>query len=75
MPQNKELKKRYNYRETVLGVFNLIQEFSLQDYCFVSSFNYKALQEMERVSATNLSKVRTIYLYNYWSYEGLPPLE
>jgi ribosomal protein S26 len=47
----------------------------IKDYCFVSSFNFEALAELEIVSVANLYKVRTIYLTNFYNHIACPSHE
>ena len=44
-------------------------------HSFISSFNWNALKEMERISATDPFPVRTIYLTNFYNHIGLPPID
>ena len=50
-------------------------EFNLGDYCLVSSFDHVALEELELMSRAELTKVRTLYLTNFWPHNPIPPTE
>ena len=53
----------------------MIMDHDLKDFCFVSSFNFDALTELELVSQTNLYKVKTIYLTNFYNHIACPSVE
>lgn len=56
-------------------IHELVQEYQLKDYCFVSSFDYAALKEMEIYSHSQLYSVKTIYLTNYFNHIEVPAFE
>jgi hypothetical protein len=72
VPYDDEVRRGYDWHKSVKKLHDMISEYNLKDFCFVSSFFHPALREMEVVSSAELYKVRTIYLQNFFSHISLP---
>jgi len=74
-PENQEIFDKYDMKHAVRKVFEAIQAANMNEYCVVSSFDERALAEMERVSHSEFYQVRTIYLENYYTDIPCLPIE
>lgn len=70
-----DLKSRYRWREAAKETFRLLMEFEMKEHCFVQSFDHSILEEFEKICASELYKIRTMYLHNFHDYISLPPLD
>ena len=75
VPFDPELRNRYRWREAARHTFKLLQEFEMKEHCFVQSFDHLIVEEFEKICASELYKIRTLYLHNFYNYLSLPPLE
>lgn len=55
--------------------FNLLMEFDMKEHCFVQSFDHQFLKEFEQICSSELYKIRTVYLHNFYNYIPLPSTE
>lgn len=74
VPYCPDLKTRYRWREAAKETFKLLMEFEMKEHCFVQSFDHSILEEFEKICASELYKIRTMYLHNFHDYISLPPL-
>lgn len=75
VPYDEQARSRYNYHRAVQIIHNLIMDTQLRDYCCVSSFNFEALKEMEKLSHSEIYNVHTVYLTNFYNHIELPPID
>lgn len=75
VPFCSELKSRYRWREAAKETFRLLMEFDMKEHCFVQSFDSSILEEFEKICASELYKIRTLYLHNFHDYLSLPPMD
>jgi glycerophosphoryl diester phosphodiesterase len=76
VPYDSSIRAKYDWPHAISTLHSLITEFTLNQHSFVSSFNWDALREMERISsAADLHPVRTIYLTNFYNHISLPPVD
>ena len=73
VPYDASVRAKYDWLRAIQALNSLINSFALNQHSFVSSFNWDALREMERISsATDPHPIRTIYLTNFYNHIGLP---
>jgi glycerophosphoryl diester phosphodiesterase len=70
-----ELRGKYRWKEAAKEVFKLLMAFEMKEHCFVQSFDHLILEEFEKICTSELYKIRTLYLHNFYDYISLPPLE
>lgn len=75
VPDDETDRQRYDWVKAVRVIHQLVQEYQLKDYCFVSSFDYAALKEMEHYSHSQMYSVKTIYLTNYFNHIEVPAFD
>lgn len=75
VPIEAEARGLYDWHKAVRVIHSTVVEHQLRDYCFVSSFDYEALEELELVSHAEFYNVRTIYLTNFYHHLEVPPME
>ena len=75
VPYDLDIRRKYNWKAAVKHLHMLLIEYNMREHCFVSSFRHEALRELELVGASELYKIHTIYLTNFYHTEPLPPKE
>lgn len=71
-PQDPRQRERYQYKECIRLVHELVMMHGIQRDCCVSSFNHELLAELERLNQIFHTQIDTIYLYNYYDNDELP---
>jgi glycerophosphoryl diester phosphodiesterase len=75
VPYDPVVKTQYRWKESAREVLKLLMELEMKEHCFVQSFDHQILEEFETISASELYKIRTVYLHNFYHYLSCPPLE
>jgi glycerophosphoryl diester phosphodiesterase len=66
------VKSRYDYKESIRLVHELVMKYGIEGKCCVSSFNHDLLAHLEILNQHHKTHVDSIYLYNYYNSDELP---
>lgn len=75
VPYDKDIRSNYDVRGAVTKLNKQLQQYNLQEHCFVSSFDHHALKELELVGESENYRIHTIYLTNFFNTDALPSRE
>lgn len=75
VPWDLAIKEQYRWKVAAKETFKLLMEFDMKEHCLVQSFDSQILEEFEQICSSELYKVRTVYLHNFYNYIPLPPTE
>jgi glycerophosphoryl diester phosphodiesterase len=71
-PYSKEIKTRYDYKNTISMIYELIRKYEIGAQCCVSSFDPDLLEELDSLRKLHQVNVEIIYLYNFYDHMCLP---